>query len=112
MRTVGLDFESYYDKEYSLKKMTPVEYMLDPRFETIMCSVKEAWPNPQPTFIVDGEDFEEWVNAAGLEDACVVSHNALFDMCILSWKYNVRPRLMVDTLGVSPGVAGAPSAGT
>jgi DNA polymerase len=95
-------FETFYTKEYSLRKMTPVEYILDPRFETILCAVKEAWPNVgRPTQIIDGENFGDWVSGAGLEDACVVSHNALFDMCILSWRYNVRPRLMVDTLGVS-----------
>ena len=100
MRTVVLDFETYYDKEYSLRKMTPVEYILDPRYETIMCAVKEMSGVP-PTYAVDGVDFEHWLKNAKLEDACVVSHNALFDMSILSWRYNVRPRLMIDTLGVS-----------
>jgi len=102
MRTVVLDFETYYDKEFSLKKMTPVEYILDPRYETILCAISEPWASvAQPTQIIDGEDFTSWVTNAGLEDACVVSHNALFDMCILSWRYGIRPRLMVDTLGVS-----------
>ena len=106
MRTVVMDFETYYDKDYSLKKMTPVEYILDPRFENILCAVKEAWPSNRETYIVDGENFGEWVRGAGLEDACVVSHNALFDMCILAWRYNVRPRLMIDTLGVSRALLG------
>lgn len=107
MRTVVLDFETYYDKEYSLKKMTPVEYVLDERYETILCAVKEAWPPTNPlTQVIDGEHFEEWVASAGLEDACVVSHNALFDMCILAWRYNVRPRVMVDTLGVTRALLG------
>jgi DNA polymerase len=82
--------------------MTPVEYILDPRYETILCAISEPWSSVrQPTQIIDGEDFEGWVQNAGLEDACVVSHNALFDMSILSWRYNIRPRLMVDTLGVT-----------
>lgn len=106
MRTVILDFESYYDKEYSLRKMTPVEYVLDPRFETIMCAVKEGWPSNQPTYFVDGADFDKWVKDAQLDKAIVVSHNALFDMCVLAWRYNVVPRLMVDTLGVSRATLG------
>ncbi len=101
MRTVILDYETYYDKEYSLRKMTPVEYVLDPRFETILCAVKEGWPSNQPTYVVDGADFGKWVKQADLENSIVVSHNALFDMCVLAWRYGVVPRLMVDTLGVS-----------
>jgi len=102
MRTVVLDFETYYDKEYSLRKMTPVEYILDPRFETIMCAVKEIGENvADRTDIIDGPYFNDWLKTAELEKCCVVSHNALFDMSILAWRYGVRPRLMVDTLGVS-----------
>jgi hypothetical protein len=33
-----------------------------------------------------------------------VSHNALFDNCIWSYRYGFVPRLMVDTLGVSRAV--------
>ena len=102
MRTVVLDFETYYDKEYSLRKMTPVEYILDPRYETIMCAVKEIGTGiADRTDVIDGPYFNDWLQTAELDKCCVVSHNALFDMCILAWRYNVRPRLMIDTLGVS-----------
>lgn len=106
MRTIILDYETYYDRDYSLRKMTPVEYILDPRFETILCAVHEAWPSNRPGYIVDGPDFGAWVKDAKLEECCVVSHNALFDMCILAWRYGVVPRLMVDTLGVSRATLG------
>ena len=106
MRTFVLDFETYYDKEYSLRKMTPVEYILDPRYETILCAVKEVSSIWHRTEVIDGEDFDDWVKQAGLENACVVSHNALFDMSILAWRYNIRPRLMIDTLGVSRALLG------
>jgi DNA polymerase len=106
MRTIVLDYETYYDKEYSLKKMTPVEYVLDPRFETIMCAVRESWPSNKSTYVVDGPDFGHWLKDAKLDTAAVVSHNALFDMCILAWRYGTLPRLIVDTLGVSRAVLG------
>jgi DNA polymerase len=106
MRTVFMDYETYYDKEYSLRKMTPVEYVLDPRFENVLCAVREGHPSNQPTYYVDGADFERWVKDAQLETAAVVTHNALFDMSVLAWRYQVVPRLMVDTLAVSRAVLG------
>ena len=48
-----LDFETYYDSEYSLRKMTPAEYILDPRFETIMVAVKADYGRHE---VVDGPD--------------------------------------------------------
>ncbi|WP_454627689.1 DNA polymerase [Bradyrhizobium cenepequi] len=105
-RTIFMDYETYYDKEYSLRKMTPVEYVLDPRFENILCAVREGHPSNQPTYYVDGADFGHWVKDAKLESSIVVTHNALFDMCVLAWRYGTVPRLMVDTLGVSRAVLG------
>ena len=55
MKTVFIDYETYYDKEYSLRKMTPVQYVLDHRFECIGCAVKEG---------LDGESY--WVDGVDL----------------------------------------------
>ena len=38
MKNLFADFETYYDDEYSLRKMTPIEYVLDPRFEALGCA--------------------------------------------------------------------------
>lgn len=97
MKQITLDFETYYDSEYSLRKMTPVEYILDPRFEVIGCAVKEG---DAKSFWLPGEDLRGYL--AGLQDRIVViSHNALFDMCILCWHFDYVPHMMVDTLGMA-----------
>jgi hypothetical protein len=97
MKQITLDFETYYDQDYSLRKMTPVEYILDPRFECIGCAVKEG--DDPAVWMTEGE-LRAYL--AGLpERVAVVSHNALFDMCILSWRFAYVPYLMIDTLGMA-----------
>ena len=97
MKTIVLDYETYYDNDYSLRKMTPVEYILDPRFEVIGCAVKE---DEQPAVWMTDIELREYLLTLPAKVA-VVSHNALFDMAILGWRYDYVPHLMIDTLGMA-----------
>lgn len=97
MKQIVLDFETYYDGEYSLRKMTPVEYIQDPRFEVIGCAVKEG---EGEAFWLTHEELVEYLKRLP-EKVIVLSHNALFDMCILAWRYDYVPHLMIDTLGMA-----------
>ena len=40
MDLITVDFETYYDKGFSLSKLTTEEYIRDPRFEIIGVGVK------------------------------------------------------------------------
>lgn len=104
MKTVFLDFETYYDNEYSLRRMTPVEYVLDHRFECIGCAVKEGLDGE--AYWVDGHDLPLFFADLDPNDTMLVTHNALFDMCIVAWRYDFVPKLMVDTLGVARATMG------
>jgi hypothetical protein len=100
MSYVVLDFETYYDKDYSLRKMTPVEYILDPRFDVIGCAFKHS--DGTKPFWLDAPTLEGYLpGLARRGPLTVVSHNALFDMCILAWKYGVVPHLIIDTMAMS-----------
>jgi hypothetical protein len=102
MKIVGLDFETYYDKEYSLRKMTPVQYVLDPRFEMIGCAVK----NPgEKSFWVEGPDFGRYIAQADKE-AGYCSHNMLFDGCILAYRYDFTPRFLTCSMSISRAALG------
>jgi hypothetical protein len=100
-----LDFETYYDKDYSLRRMTPVEYVLDPRFEAIGCAVREGHPSNTPTFWVDGPDLPKYFQQAD-RNGYYLSHNWLFDGCVLAWKYDFVPRMMGCTMSISRAVLG------
>ena len=52
MKVFTLDFETYYDDKYSLKKITMEEYIRSPLFEIIGVGVAEGngpvEPSPSP----------------------------------------------------------------
>lgn len=106
MQTIVLDFETFYDDQYSLRKMTAVEYILGPRFETIGCAVKYLGGNNPPAYWIDGPDLPAFFASLDPKETSLVSHNALFDMSIVAWRYSFVPRLMVDTLGISRALLG------
>lgn len=97
MDKLTLDFETFYNKDYSLKKMTPAEYILDPRFECTGLAVKRG---RDKSFWVEGDEVQQFFDSQS-EDVMAISHNALFDMCIAAWRYGWVPKVMVDTLGIS-----------
>jgi len=97
MKQIVLDFETYYDADYSLRKMTPVQYILDPRFEVIGVAVKE---DGGKSFWLTHQELIVYLSKLP-KRVTILSHNALFDMCILSWIYNYVPTIMIDTLGMA-----------
>jgi hypothetical protein len=80
--------------------MTPVEYILDPRWETIGWAVKEG---AGETVWMTHEEFRDYLGRLqqGPDKICMISHNALFDMSVLAWRYDYVPDMMIDTLGMA-----------
>src|SRR5262245_47313928 len=101
MKLYILDGESYYDREYNLRRLDPASYILDPRFELIGIAVKEPGT---AAYWIEGPDASAFFASLDPNDIMTASHNALFDNCIWSYRYGFVPRLMVDTLGVSRAV--------
>jgi DNA polymerase len=93
-----VDFETYYGDGYTLTTMDPPSYILDPRFEAICLGVAKGFNDP-PT-LVDGPHIPSFLNSLP-PNVAMVSHNALFDMCIMSWRYGYVPKLIVDTLAMA-----------
>lgn len=104
MKIVFLDFETFYDDEYSLRKMTPVEYVLDPRFEVTGCAVQEGLDGAP--YWLDGDLLPRFFVELDPKVTMLVTHNALFDMCIVSWHYGFNPRMMCCTLSVARACLG------
>lgn len=96
---VAIDFETYYSGSYSLSRMREVEYLLDPRFEVLMCAIKVDH-GPSKTHI--GFDaVASALNAIDWSQAAMLSHNVRFDGAIACWHFGVIPALYLDTLSMA-----------
>jgi DNA polymerase family A len=99
MKNCWLDYESYYDNDYSLKKLTPVEYILDPRFEAIGCSF--WFEDEDKPFWIDGPELPHFLNGIDWSDIRAISHNAAFDMSVLAFRYDIHPAAYGCTLSMA-----------
>lgn len=100
MKRIVLDFETYYDKEYSLSKLTTEAYIRDPRFEVIGVSTKLG---DEPAVWVTGthEEIGAHLRSLPMDDALVIAHNTLFDGAILGWVFGIHPKMLGDTMGMA-----------
>jgi hypothetical protein len=98
MDILTVDFETYYDKTYSLSIMQTDEYIKDQRFEIIGVSV--ALNDEEPRWYSgDMANTISWLIVNfDWESSAVRCHNTLFDGYILSQVCGIRPRLWMDTL--------------
>lgn len=98
MKIVTFDAETYYDREYSLSKITTEDYVRSPQFELIGFAIKV---NDGPTVWVPKPQCATVLQAFDWSDAMVVCQNTAFDGAILNWHYGVNPKVWADTLGMS-----------
>lgn len=113
MDVITIDFETYYDKAYSLSKkvMTTQKYVDDARFETIGVAVKIG-ESEAVWFSGSDLQMEEFLGDFNFEDSAVLAHNALFDATILAWRYGIKPKLILDTLSMARAVHGVEAGGS
>jgi len=102
MKILTIDWETYYDREYSLSKMTTEEYIRDDRFEVIGVAVKEddnetVWYDNKHMTASRFAKLYDWKNCL------VLAHNTQFDGAILSWRYGIKPKGWLDTLMYGSG---------
>ena len=108
MSIITIDFETYYDKDYSLSKMTTEEYINDPRFEVIGMGIKvDDGPAQWYTDSIDNVlALFDWSEHA------ILCHNTLFDGAILAWKYGIKPGFWLDTLCMARAIHGVDAGGS
>lgn len=105
MKLITLDFETFYDQDYSLRKMTTEAYIRDPRFEVIGCSVKFGRAPTDWMAAYKGR-LETVFRKIDWSNYAVLAHNTRFDGSILEWRYGIRPAFYFDTLSMARALHG------
>ena len=98
MDIVTIDFETYYDKDYSLSKITTEQYVRSPEFEIIGVGVKV---NNYPTDWYSGDNVGRFLGSLDYRNKAILCHNTAFDGAILSWHFGINPKLWLDTLSMA-----------
>jgi len=105
MKIITIDFETYYDREFSLSKITTEEYIRHEMFEAIGVGIKVNDGRSQ-WFTGTHQETQEFLSSFDWSDAIAVAHNAMFDAGILSWRFNIRPYMWCDTLSLARAIDG------
>ena len=98
MDIVTIDLETFYDKDYSLSKMTTEQYIRSSLFEIIGVGIKV---NDYPTDWYSGDNPGKFLKSLDYSKRAILCHNTAFDGAILSWHFGISPRLWLDTLGMA-----------
>lgn len=90
-----LDFESAYDKDYTLKKMPTAQYVRDPRFQVLGAGVRLA---DRPAVWMEPDELTTFLATVPWEQTRLICHQAQFDGLILTEHYGHRPRQYACTM--------------
>ena len=98
---ITLDFETYFDPQFSLTKMSTMEYVKDERFKVWGVGIKV---NDKPTEWYGEDETKAALLALDWDLATLVCHNTPFDGYILTQYYNLYPKQYADTAAMSRGL--------
>lgn len=100
-RLVSLDFETYYDADYTLSKLSTSEYIRDPRFEALMVGIKIG---NGKTKVVPGPKIRAELAKINWATHTLLCHNTQFDGFILSHHYGIKPAFLYCSLSMARGL--------
>lgn len=103
---IVLDFETYFDKEYTLDKLSTVEYVMDSRFEVTALGYSVLGSgNVRGVFTPDtaAHYLQSLADTHGpdLAGITVVGQNLKFDALVLRERYGITPKYTVDVIDLA-----------
>ena len=111
MKVLTIDFETYYDRQFSLSKLTTEEYVRDEQFQVIGVSVQVDTDEPKWFSGTRSETFT-WLTQFDFPNNLALAHNAMFDAAILGWHFGINPKGWLDTLSMARALHGTEVGGS
>ena len=109
-KLITIDFETYYDSDFSLTKLSTEQYVRDKRFEVIGFAYKID--DGDAVWVCNESSVIAKLRSLPWDDALVLCHNTAFDGAILSWRYGVKPKGWLDTLSMGRALHGVEAGGS
>lgn len=105
LRRAFLDFETFWSREHTLKKMDPIQYVLHPETEIISCAIQI---DDYPVDVIFGErEVIRTLQRLDWSTIMAIGHNMSgFDALLLAWRLKVRPALYACTLSMARPIYG------
>jgi len=100
-RLVTVDFETFFDVHYTLRKMATSEYVRSDLFKAQMVAVKIG---NGPTKIYDGKKGFAALKRINWSTHSLLCHNTAFDGFIMSHHLGIVPAYYYDTLSMARGL--------
>jgi len=112
MNILTVDMETYFtNTDLGFKTQTTEEYVRDKRFHVIGVAVQENDGETQ-WFSGTMQETKEWLQQFPWDKSMAVAHNAMFDMAILNWHFDIRPYAIGDTLSMARAIHGTEVGGS
>ena len=109
-KLITIDFETYYDNDFSLTKLSTEQYVRDERFVAIGFAYKID--NEKSVWVCGADNVIAKLRSLPWDDALVLCHNTAFDGAIMSWRSGVKPKGWLDTLSMGRALHGVEAGGS
>lgn len=104
MLVLTLDFETYYDSEHTIDKVSMGQYLFDKKAQVMILTYKEG---DAPTRAATGEEeIREVLRRYDWAQVILIAHNINFDARIILDKFGHKPAKYIDTMGLMAATGG------
>lgn len=97
-RVLGLDWETYFDQDYTLKKLSTSEYIRDPRFKAH--GVGARFNDEKKATWVTAKEVPDFLATVDWSETALLCHHGQFDGLILSHHYGHIPAYYLCTMAM------------